>query len=300
MSMPQNIIDSQTILNNYKYKNVCESLQKKKIIDSKSHEKTNPKKKYKKIDVSKSTYKTFIVNNQSNKDIFLKSIIKFIKYLIIINLIYPIVSLYNISLVIIEIKNYDYYPILNTRYIGKPMKIYFNDCLTNEDYDFKYENDYLFIRTNDNFVNIVLSWDNSIGETVTDEFSKELFSTEEIMSDKTYLISKKENSIYVTDLIPKNKNIKFSREIPVDENKIEEINIITATNKEKRFKGDISNKVVTEKLSRNENLNQRILEEQTFYLNNKKKPTSQIIDSQINIKVSDEENTNPHHYEKIT
>ena len=215
-------------------------------------------------------------------------------------MIYPIVSLYNISLVTIEIKNYDYYPILNTRYIGKPMKIYFNDCLTNEDYDFKYENDYLFIRTNDNFVNIVLSWDNSIGETVTDEFSKELFSTEEIMSDKTYLISKKENSKYVTDLIPKNKNIKFSREIPVDENKIEEINIITATNKEKRFKGDISNKVVTEKLSRNENLNQRILEEQTFYLNNKKKPTSQIIDSQINIKVSDEENTNPHHYEKIT
>ena len=42
------------------------------------------------------------------------------------------------------------------------------------------------------------------------------------MADKTNLISNKENDIYVTDLIPKNKNIKFSSEIPIDVKKIDE------------------------------------------------------------------------------
>ena len=45
-------------------------------------------------------------------------------YLIILNIIDPVFSTYNISIITKEMNKLAFYPILNTRYIGKPLEIY--------------------------------------------------------------------------------------------------------------------------------------------------------------------------------
>ena len=73
-------------------------------------------------------FKTFNLRNyrkNSNK-------INFLIYLIFFCLAYPILSDYKISLTTTLLNDTNYYKILNTRYIGKPNKIYFDKQPTND------------------------------------------------------------------------------------------------------------------------------------------------------------------------
>ena len=79
--------------------------------------------KYDKALVLKDSCKAY---NEKKKWIY--SVTYIFKFLLILNIVYPILSNYSISIETIEL-NESVYPILYTRYIGKPIEIYFNNCL---------------------------------------------------------------------------------------------------------------------------------------------------------------------------
>ena len=121
--------------------------------------------------------------------------------LVMLNILCPILSLYNISLTTIEMDNSIYYKILYTKHIGRPIDILICDEISGENYDIIYAKNYLYIRSNISRINITLVWDDSIGErdiiystdstSLKDEYIKETYS------DKIFLEStNKEDNLY--------------------------------------------------------------------------------------------------------
>ena len=86
------------------------------------------------------------------------------KIIIILYIISPILSFYNISLTTTEIKNYTYSKILYTKFIGKPIDVLIDNCKAFENKDYFYIGSYLYIQSGNSKINVVLVWNDSIGE----------------------------------------------------------------------------------------------------------------------------------------
>ena len=120
----------------------------------------------------------------------IKVVIYLLNCFILLNLIYPILSFYNISIKTIEINESVYYPILNTLLIGKPIHIYINDSLLFEDNDYYYNESYLFIQSNfSGNIQVLLVWDETIGE-----IEKEVIITTDILTTEP-------NTEYTTSVV---------------------------------------------------------------------------------------------------
>ena len=163
------------------------------------------------------------INHKTN----IKIIINLFKYIIVLNLIYLIQPLYNISLTTIELKASASYPILNTRFIGKPMAIYFEE-LTEENYNYQYINDYLYIKTNTNTsIIITLVWNESIGEVEIIPTS-EIYYTDEYTTDRTDILLTDKNIVFTNDTISQTTNkatiiIKSKTDLSYNKKSIDEI-----------------------------------------------------------------------------
>ena len=193
--MSSNIIKSyfQEIYNKIVY------FQKKnRIFDKKSNTNLILNQKY----IKGNIHKKF--DEYSNKFISGKSIIYSFIYLIILSIIHPILSDYNITITTIELNESIYYPILNTYYIGKPIEINISDCSEYEVYDYKYIEDILYIRTNCTFTNLTFVWDDTIGivehdiirstNIFTTDIYTDIIDTSNIILSDTYNIFKNEET----------------------------------------------------------------------------------------------------------
>ena len=162
----------------------------------------------------------------------IKAIRHLFKYLIILNFICPILSLYNISLKTIVLNESVSYRILNTRFIGKPIEIYF-DNIEEGYFDRRYENDYLVIQVNiSRSINITLVWNESIGE-VEEIPTSEIYYKDEDTTYNTYYPLTERNSIFTNDAIQTDINNKFIDEHLTDEKLKENTYISQTTNKAK-------------------------------------------------------------------
>ena len=119
------------------------------------------------------------------------------KIILILNIIFPIFSLYNITLTTTGMENSKYYKILYTKYIGRPIDIVIHDDIPN---DIKYKNNkYLYIRSNSDKIKITLIWDDSIGEgdniyyttdlSLIDETTYDINSDEDLLESDTYFFT---------------------------------------------------------------------------------------------------------------
>ena len=127
------------------------------------------------------------------------------KIIFILNILCPILSLYNISITTKRMKTNSYHKIYYTRYIGRPIEVYMNELILLENNNFKYKNNYLYIRSNQSVNHITLVWDDSIGEgdIMYD-------STNMILNDESNNINAKSNEIFMDKfMIEKPLNYKI-------------------------------------------------------------------------------------------
>ena len=122
------------------------------------------------------------------------------KIILILNIIFQIFSLYNITLTTTGMENSKYYKILYTKYIGRPIDIVIHDDIPNVYYDIKYKNNkFLYIRSNSDKIKITLIWDDSIGEgdniyfttdlSLIDETTYDINSDEDLLESDTYFFT---------------------------------------------------------------------------------------------------------------
>ena len=145
------------------------------------------------------------------------------KIIVILIILCPVLSLYNISINTTGMENWVYHKILYTRYIGRPIEILINDNIPIENKDFRYKNNYLYVRTKYSQINVVLVWDDSIGEgdIILDSTNSLIINDDNNITKESDNINQNTNEIF------SDKNIiikKTSRqEIMVKENTSEEI-----------------------------------------------------------------------------
>ena len=190
-------------------------------------------------------------NSQFEK---IKAVYHFFQSLIIISLICPMLCSYNISLTTIEINESVYYPILNTRYIGKPIEIYINDSLLTENSDFKYKDYYLYIRSNYKVIDVLLVWNESIAEVELNEIvTTDLLFTEENSIDKTDQFTNNERiNTFINedtkDFIFTNNELKKTDEDELFQTIIQSNQIYTNKMSSFQNKEEISESIFTENL----------------------------------------------------
>ena len=122
--------------------------------------------------------------------------------IIILNIIYPILSLYNISLTTIGMNNCDFCKILYTEYIGKPINILIDDYIAIEYNDYQYKNNCLYIHSNKSVINIILVWNDSLGEEDIIIDSTNILTSTDINYDQRRLEENEIQSsidIFITD-----------------------------------------------------------------------------------------------------
>ena len=141
--------------------------------------------KYDKALVLKDSCKAF---DEKKKRIY--SVTYFFKFLHILNIVYPILSNYSISIETIEL-NESVYPILYTRYIGKPIEIYFNNCLASENYDYEFRNYSLYFHSNYSYYNIVFIWNDSFIDVENNGIDSTILTDENIIETNNQIFNEK-------------------------------------------------------------------------------------------------------------
>ena len=141
--------------------------------------------KYDKALVLKDSCKAY---NEKKKWIY--SVTYIFKFLLILNIVYPILSNYSISIETIEL-NESVYPILYTRYIGKPIEIYFNNCLASENYDYEFRNYSLYFHSNYSYYNIVFIWNDSFIDVENNGIDSTILTDENIIETNNQIFNEK-------------------------------------------------------------------------------------------------------------
>ena len=120
-------------------------------------------------------------------------IITLLKYLLILNILYPTLSNYSLilSTSYINQDQKNYFPLINTKYIGMPSDIYLNNIqLISENAN--YDNDYLNIFVNDSYIKIKLIWDKMKTIDNTEIPNDDLISIENIELNENLFINGQE------------------------------------------------------------------------------------------------------------
>ena len=171
------------------------------------------------------------------------------KMVIILNIICPILSLYNISITTKGMKAGKYHQIYYTRYMGRPIEVLMNGYSLTENNDYKYENNYLSIRSKFSNNNITLIWDDSIGQEdiMTDLSNMDLIDDNinvqsnnintNILNDESNSINVNTNNIF-SDIIfnEKSLNTQNINKDEISEEIFTDLSLSDLNNKQKSYK----------------------------------------------------------------
>ena len=191
---------------------------------------------YKKDNTSK---KYSEINKKTEKIL----VLRLLKFLIVLNILYPILSKYSITF---ETLNYrfidDFFPIMYVKNINRPDNIYINDAEIPDEY-INYSDDYLKIKIPNGFNIIKLVWNRVIPQ--------------DYLPNGRIL-----NEIDSNDILPNiNENEINSNDISSNDDIINTNNIITNNINPNIYEQEQVNSIKTEEVQKETTINNPILEE---------------------------------------